>query len=253
MLGSRPVNKRSRERRPPVKPVAVFQFYKNDGASYFGDHLRSRGVPMQVFELFRGQEAPASLQSFSGLSLLGGPMSVNDDWDALRHSEKLVNEALRDDIPVFGHCLGGQLISRALGGRVTTAEQAEIGWSSIRAQDRPLARYWFGQDAFPMFQWHNETFSIPTGAELIATGDFCRNQAFAIGRLHVGVQFHCEIDRSKIECWLVEEGSVEIERFASSAAVSSREAIRLQTDAFLEHGQQVSAHLYDRWLERLAR
>jgi GMP synthase-like glutamine amidotransferase len=253
MLGSRPVNKRFRERKHPVKPVAVFQFYKNDGACFFGDHLRSRGVPIQVFELFRGQEAPASLEAFSGLSLLGGPMSVNDDWDALRQTERLVNEALRGDIPTFGHCLGGQLISRALGGRVRAAEFAEIGWSSILAQDHPLARYWFGQDAFPMFQWHNETFSIPAQAELIATGEYCRQQAFAIGELHVGVQFHCEIDRDKIECWLVEQGSEEIERFGSSPAVSSREAIRLQTDAFLEHGQRVSAHLYDRWIERLVR
>ena len=115
-----------------------------------------------------------------------------------------------------------------------------------------LARHWFGRPGFPMFQWHNETFTVPDGARLIATGTHCRHQAFAIGKLHIGVQFHCEIDRGKIDSWLQVPESDDIVRFAGSPAVQPPDTIRTQTDACLTRGQQTAAHLYDRWLERLA-
>jgi GMP synthase (glutamine-hydrolysing) len=219
---------------------------------YFGEHLRARGIATRVFELFNGDAAPPSLEPFGGLCLLGGPMSVNDDWAALRDGERLILEGLRSAVPVFGHCLGGQLMSRALGGQVSAAAHAEIGWSRIDAQDDPLARHWLGRASFPMFQWHNETFSVPRGARLIATGAHCHHQAFAIGALHIGVQFHCEIDRCKIESWLKVPESDDIDRYAGSPAVKRPEAIRTETDSCLADGQRTAAHIYDRWLERLA-
>jgi GMP synthase (glutamine-hydrolysing) len=236
-----------------VKPVAVLQYYAQDGIGFFGEHLRTRGVAMRVFDLFNGHRAPRSLEAFAGLCLLGGPMSVNDDWGPLRDSERLVREAVRAHVPVFGHCLGGQLMSRALGGQVSAAAHAEIGWSHIDAQDHPLARHWFGRTRFPMFQWHSETFSVPEGASLIATGAWCRHQAFAIESLHIGVQFHCEIDRPKIECWLRPPESQDLQKYAGSPAVQPAEAIRIATGERLPEGQGIAAHMYDRWLERLAR
>jgi GMP synthase-like glutamine amidotransferase len=236
-----------------VKPVAVLQYFEQDGVAFFGEHLRARGVAIRLFEVYKGQSAPATLEGFGGLSLLGGPMSVNDEWDALRDSERLVREAIGAGVPVIGHCLGGQLISSALGGQVRTADHAEIGWSQIRAEDHALARHWFGRASFPMFQWHNESFSVPAGAELIATGTYCRHQAYAIGELHLGMQFHCEVDRAKIESWLDYDEYDDIERFAASPAVSRSEAIRAQTDRLLDVSQQTAVHLYDRWLDRLVK
>jgi GMP synthase-like glutamine amidotransferase len=236
-----------------VKPVAVLQHYAHDGVGFFGEHLRARGVAMQVFELFNADTAPASLGTFGGLCLLGGPMSVNDDWGALRDGERLVLEALRTDVPVLGHCLGGQLMSRALGGQVTRAPCAEIGWSQVDVQDDPAARDWLGSEAFPAFQWHSETFTVPSTARLIATGIYCRHQAFAIGSLHIGVQFHCEIDRQKIESWLSPPESNDIDRFADSPAVHRVDVIRATTEKWLADGQKAAAGIYDRWLARLAR
>jgi len=235
-----------------VKPVAVLQFYRLDGVGFFGEHLRGRGVPMRVFDLFDGEAAPSGLEAFGGLCLLGGPASVNDEWVALRDGERLIREALRTDVPVFGHCLGGQLMSRALGGTVVRAPCAEVGWSQIEARDEALARHWLGRARFPMFQWHNETFSVPAAAQLIATGTHCPNQAFAIGTLHLGVQFHCEIDRDKIDAWLRKPESDDIERYAGSPAVQDVETIRAGMQAHLAAAQQAAAFMYDRWLQRLA-
>jgi GMP synthase-like glutamine amidotransferase len=156
-------------------------------------------------------------------------------------------------MPVFGHCLGGQLMSRALGGQVTAAPHAEIGWSQVDVQDDPLARHWLGAASFPVFQWHSDTFSVPAAARLIATGAHCHRQAFAIGTAHIGVQFHCEINRHKIESWLSPPESDDIDRFTGSPAVHWPEAIRAATDMHLAEGQRMAAHIYDRWLERLAR
>lgn len=235
-----------------MKPVAVLQYYVHDGVGFFGEHLRHRGVPMQVFELFNGHTAPASLGAFAGLCVLGGPMSVNDEWAPLREGERLILEGLRADVPVFGHCLGAQLMSRALGGRVSAAPHAEIGWWPVDMRDDPLARHWLDRPTFPVFQWHSESFSVPPEARLIATGAHCHRQAFAIGALHIGVQFHCEIDRPKIESWLKPAESKDIDRFAGSPAVQQPDAIRQATDAYLAEGQRTAAHMYDRWLERLA-
>jgi GMP synthase (glutamine-hydrolysing) len=252
MVPSRPFDLPAVRSNPIVKPVAVLQYYERDGVGFFGEHLRRRSVPTQVFELFNGHTAPRSLQAFGGLCLLGGPMSANDDWVPLRDGERLILEALRCDVPVFGHCLGGQLMSRALGGRVSAAECAEIGWSQIDAQDHALARHWFGRTRFPMFQWHNETFSVPHGARLLATGTHCHHQAFAIGELHLAVQFHCEIDQSKIDSWLKVPECDDIDRFAGSPAVHQPELIRRQTTMQLAEAQQAAARIYDCWLQRLA-
>jgi GMP synthase-like glutamine amidotransferase len=78
-------------------------------------------------------------------------VSVNDDWGPLRDSERLILEALRMDVPVFGHCLGGQLMSRAMGGQVSAAPLAEIGWSQVDAQGDPLAQHWLADPASRCF------------------------------------------------------------------------------------------------------
>jgi hypothetical protein len=104
-----------------------------------------------------------------------------------------------------------------------------------------------------VFQWHNETFSVPPAAQLIATGAHCHRQAFAIGTRHIGVQFHCEIDGLKVESWLSPPESDDIGRFAGSPAVQQPDTIRMATETHLAEGQRSAAHMYDRWLERLAR
>jgi GMP synthase-like glutamine amidotransferase len=236
-----------------MKPVAVLQFFSQDGPGFLDCHLRARGIPMRVFRLCDGERAPGSLAFFSGLSMLGGPMSVNDDWDALRETEGLIREAVRNDMPVLGHCLGGQLMSTAFGGRVTRAPNSEIGWSRIDAAATSSARAWFGAEHFPQFQWHHEVFSLPPGAELIASGEHCRNQAYALGALHVGMQFHIEIDAAKIDAWLNDDGDREIADHADSPGVQDAAAIRAGTATHLAASQRVAAHLYDRWLEGLRR
>jgi GMP synthase-like glutamine amidotransferase len=236
-----------------MKPVAILQYYWQDGTGFFETHLRARGVPWRLYRFFDGEAAPEALAEFGGLAILGGPMSVNDDLPQLRAGERLVVCALRDDVPVLGHCLGGQMLSKVAGGAVTRAPTVEIGWSQITATDSPLARHWFGTERFPMFQWHNETFSLPAGAELIATGVHCANQAFAFGTRHIGMQFHCEMDEFKVNLWLDPHGRDEIAHHAASLGVQTPAQIIEQSSVLLVQSQRVAAAIYDRWLEAQAR
>jgi GMP synthase (glutamine-hydrolysing) len=53
-----------------------------------------------------------------------------------------------------------------------------------------------------VYQWHCEGFTLPLGAERIATGDAFENQAMRYGRAY-GVQFHPEMTLAMIHRWTI--------------------------------------------------
>ena len=98
---------------------------------------------------------------------------------------------------MIGHCLGGQLMARALGVRVVDSPAPEVGWQPLSVADSDAARDWFGPvRQTTVFQWHYEAFELPPGAQRLASSDACPNQAFAMGP-HLGMQFHIEVDVAK--------------------------------------------------------
>ena len=195
---------------------------------------------------------PRDARRFSGLVFMGGPMSVNDDLPWIIPALELVRDAVRKDVPVLGHCLGGQLMSKAFGGNVTANRIKEIGWGEVRVADNGVARAWLGDlPAFESFHWHGETFSIPPGATRILEGEHCANQAFAIGK-HLGMQCHVEMTDELVNTWL-ETGGKEIEESRKSPAVQSPEDIRTDLEAKLGRLNEVASTLYDRWTEGLSR
>jgi len=118
---------------------------------------------------------PRDPRKFAGLVFMGGPMSVNDDLPWIIPALELVRDAVRKDVPVLGHCLGGQLMSKAFGGTVRASPVKEIGWGEVRVADNGVARTWLGDlQAFESFHWHGETFSIPPGATRILEGERAR-------------------------------------------------------------------------------
>ncbi len=234
-----------------LKPIAVIQNARNDGPGHLGDFLSAQSVSMRVFHVCEGDALPRTLDEFSGLCILGGPMSVNDDLPFLRETEALIRAAMRDDVPVLGHCLGGQLMATALGGMVTRAAQPEIGWIDITTRPQSAAREWFGHDAFSIFHWHADTFSMPAGAQHLATSGTCENQAFACGALHLAMQFHCEITADKIDDWIDSEaGRAEIAANAV-ASVQTPERIRRLTPSRIAASLATAEHIYRRWMRKL--
>jgi GMP synthase-like glutamine amidotransferase len=235
-----------------MKPVAIFRASRSEGPAYFATYLERRSMPLQLIALDEGAQVPRDPRSFSGLCFMGGPMSVNDELPWIASALELMREAVRKDVPVIGHCLGGQLMSAAFGGVVRASPYKEIGWGEVRVADNGVAREWLGElQAFETFQWHGESFSIPPGATRVLENPHCENQAFVLGK-HLGLQCHVEMTEELIRLW-VRGGADEMRAFADSPAVQPPEEIYRDMESRLERLHQVADRLYDKWTEGLSR
>jgi len=157
---------------------------------------------------------------------------------------------VRKDVPALGHCLGGQLMSKALGGEVTRARVKEIGWGEVEVADNAVARAWFGAlPEFESFHWHGETFSIPPGGTRVLENAHCANQAFALGR-HLGMQCHVEMTEALIRSWC-KGGAGEIDAAKDSPGVQPPAKIEKNLAARVAALHAVADRIYDRWCEGL--
>ena len=183
---------------------------------------------------------------------MGGPMSANDDlpWNAPLSA--LLRAAVDAEVPVLGHCLGGQLLARALGAPVSRAPVAEIGWVDVAACDAAAQRDWFGgRAAFETFEWHYDAFALPAGATRVLTNAFNVNQAYVIGGRHIGFQCHIEMTHALVETWLA-TGATELPA-QSTPAMQTAADIRHGIGARLEALHAVAGSVYARWAQGLAR
>jgi GMP synthase-like glutamine amidotransferase len=235
-----------------MKPVAIFRHFVTEGPGYFATYLDRNGLPWKLVKLDEGEGVPRDTDAFSGVVFMGGPMSVNDDLPWIPPVLNLIREATARDVPVLGHCLGGQLMSKALGGQVTRAPVKEIGWGAVELEDAPEARSWFGEQrgGFLSFHWHGETFTVPVGATRLLSSPWCQNQAFSLGP-HLGLQCHIEMTQALIHTWC-RSGAREIAG-SDSPAVQSVEAILQDLDARVVGLHQVADAVYGRWVEGLVR
>ncbi len=235
-----------------MKPVAIFRHAPTEGPGYFATYLGRHDIPWQVIGVDAGEPVPADPRAWAGLVFMGGPMSVNDDLPWIAPVLKLIRDSVDADVPVLGHCLGGQLMSRALGGAVARNPVKEIGWGDVTVLDVPAARRWFGHVApsFTSFHWHGEIFSIPAGAERVLANQHCENQAFAIGK-HLGMQCHIEMTSAMIDSWC-DTGGGEISR-SKSPAVQPVAAIKAGIEQRIAALHAVADGVYARWSEGLAR
>jgi GMP synthase-like glutamine amidotransferase len=234
-----------------VKPVAIVQFSPDDGPAYFRTYLERHSIPIRVIRCDFGERVPVRTDAYAGIGLMGGPMSANDPLEWIAPVLALIRTAVTNEVPVIGHCLGGQLMSKALGGTVLANPIVEIGWGTVHVEDNPAAHHWFGPiDAFESFHWHGETFTIPPGATRIATNAFCGNRAFALGK-HLGMQCHVEMTPEAIRTWCA-NGADEIAARAGPA-VNSIAEIETRLPERSGSLSAVATRLYDRWSEGLAR
>ena len=229
-----------------MKPVAIFRHAATEGPGYFATVLTRHGMPWRVIKIDEGEAVPADPREFSGLVFMGGPMSVNDDLPWIAPVLGLIRAAADSGVPLLGHCLGGQLMAKALGGKVARNPVKEIGWGRVDVSRNGVAGQWFGAGlaSFDAFHWHGETFTIPSGATRIASSPHCENQAFALGP-HLGMQCHIEMTRELIEAWC-ESGAREIAR-AKSPAVQKVEDILRGVDARIRALHRVADRVYRRW------
>ena len=223
--------------------MVVLQHVPFEGPAAIADWAAARKIGVTVRHLYRGDPLP-KLTEFDMLTIMGGPMSANDEavlpWLAPEIAR--VGDAIASDKIVLGVCLGAQIIAKALGAKVYKAAQKEIGWLPVRAE--ATHALFEGLPAeFMAFHWHGETFDLPAQAERLASTPGTANQAFAVGKKVLGLQFHMEATKESVNA-LIEHAAEEI---GDGVYEQKPDAIR----AGIRHCALLRTHL-DRILDNLA-
>jgi GMP synthase-like glutamine amidotransferase len=235
-----------------MRDVAILRFSPTEGPGYFADWLDARGIGWELVPVDRGAAVPADPCTYAGIALMGGPMSVNDALPWVDPLCALLRAAVAADVPVVGHCLGGQLLAKALGAQVRRAAVPEIGWIDVEVDAVRAGQEWFGgRRAFETFQWHAEAFELPAGATRVLTNRHNANQAYVVADRHLGLQCHVEMTRALVENWLA-TGAKELPA-ASTPSLQSAADIAAGLDAHVAALRAVADDVYARWAQGLRR
>jgi GMP synthase-like glutamine amidotransferase len=235
-----------------MKPVIICRFALTEGPGYFASYLTAHEVAWRMVKLDEGESLPHE-RDIAGLAMMGGPMSVNDDLPWIPEMLGLIRATIEAGVPVIGHCLGGQLLAKALGAAVTRNPVKEIGWGEIDVVDEAVASRWGAARRFLSYHWHGETFGIPDGAVRLWSSAHCANQAFEFHGKHLGMQCHIEMTAEMIESWC-ETGAREIEENVGlSPAVQKAEQMLENLPARVEALHRVADRVYERWIQGLKR
>jgi GMP synthase (glutamine-hydrolysing) len=187
-----------------VAELLVLKHISCEGPGRLADFSAERGVSLRVVDLERNERLPA-LDGFAALVVLGGPMNVDEEekFPWLKAETALIREALGQELPILGLCLGGQLLAKAAGGRVTKNPVKEIGNFFVELTEEGKADPLFAGfgEEFPVFQWHGDTFSDLNGGVLLARSEACAHQAFRWGKNAYGLQFHMEVTEPMAHEW----------------------------------------------------
>lgn len=230
--------------------LVVVQHHPRTGPESFLEVLRGRAhlVPWRIVDLGAGDPLPTDLEAIAGIVSLGAPMGAPDDppapWQL--DEQRLLSEAVDDDVPVLGVCLGAQLLATALGGEVAQRERAEVGfvplWRTESAGDSEVAAGW--PDGTPALFFHqNEVTRLPDDAELVLAGSdgaaaWRRGSALA-------VQFHPEVTVEQLQSWLREPGAEAVLDDAGVDVEQLLEEARRRERFTVAHGRALLGRFID--------
>jgi GMP synthase-like glutamine amidotransferase len=236
---------------PRMAPIAIFRFSRTEGPAYFAEWLDARKLAWQLVALDAGASVPVDPRAFAGIGMMGGPMSVNDALPWIEPVCRLLRDAVDARVPVIGHCLGGQLLARALGAPVTRAAQSEIGWIDVDVVAPHAAPEWFGgRERFTAFQWHYDAFGVPAGATRVLGNAFNPNQAYVIDDRHIGMQCHVEMTADLVDVWCRAARDELPQR--SSAALQDEADIRAGAATRMGELNAVASAIYSRWASKVS-
>jgi len=233
-----------------MKPIRIFQHQHWVGPGRIVERLRHGNLPFEIISIDNGDRVPATVDDVSAMVFLGGTMSVNDPLPWIEDEFALIREGQRRGIPILGHCLGSQLISKAMGGSVSPMPAKEIGWHRVTRNRSAEVDGWLAgaPDQFEILIWHHDAFTLPPGAIPLYSSAFCLDQAFVLGNTLATVA-HIEVTAPLLREWLEIYGD---DVRPISASVQSIEQILHRVDDRVQQMHAtVTDRLYERWLRRV--
>jgi GMP synthase-like glutamine amidotransferase len=233
-----------------MRPVVIFRFSPGDEPGRLAQWLDANGRPWRLVALHDGEPVPKDAGELGGIGMMGGPMSVNDALPWVAPMERLIRDAVDRGVPVIGHCLGGQLLAKALGATVGRARTTEIGWIDVEVPDADAAREWFGgRTRFTTFEWHYEAFTLPPGAVRVLTNAFNENQGYVVDGRHIGFQGHPEMTAEIARTWI----ALSSDELPAQATASTQTASEILAglEAKVASLNAVADDVYTRWARHL--
>ncbi len=209
-----------------------------------GQILEQRGYRLDTYCTLEGDSLPEP-SGYAGVVVFGGAMSVNDcdKLSGIQAEIDWIPSVISANVPYLGICLGGQLLAKALGAGVAKKfdESVEIGFHRVYPIEENST--FLPEKGLRFYQWHLEGFSIPNNCYRLAKSDSFPNQAFMLNEKTIGLQFHPEVTRPMIDCW--------VQREAENLRLEGAQSYKTQVELFRECDTAVTEWLEDfltKWL-----
>jgi GMP synthase (glutamine-hydrolysing) len=178
------------------RKVIVFQHNPWEGPGQFLLSAAKRHkLEMDIINVWE-KKIPA-LKGFAAMIVLGGGPNVDQEhiYPFLTDEKKTIKQAIAQDIPYLGFCLGHQLLANALGADVGPNFRSSIGfiqgYLTHEGKSHPVFKDFPQQ--IPLFKWHGQAVKepLPGHINILATSAECQVEAISLpGRPHIlGFQF----------------------------------------------------------------
>ncbi len=219
--------------------------FENLGA--FERALRDRGYAIRYIDAATDDLAGLPYDEAESVFVLGGPIGAYEEalYPFLDDELRFIEKRLAAKRPIFGICLGAQLMARALGARVYPAKAKELGWAPIALTEAGARSVLQPLGSGPVLHWHGDTFDLPHGATRLASTTICENQAFSYGANALALQFHIEAEARDLEPWYVGH-TMEL-----AAAKISVSALRAQSQELAPAAAARGVACLEVWLDAL--
>ena len=240
---------KSEQKRRAVASVTIIQHIDCETPGIIADCLQSAGIEMHFVRTFNGNPIPSSLDLQAGLIVMGGPMSVYDHgrFPFLLEEQRLIEQALKDDKPVLGICLGSQLMAATLGAEVKRGRQKEIGWYPVSLTESAATDALWQKlpSRFTAYHWHGDIYDLPQGAVSLAASELAPCQGFRYGEKAYGFLFHMEVTEKIIGNMVKKfSGELEAENITASSIIA-------KSKDHLQQLQTIGGRVFGRWVKLL--
>lgn len=229
--------------------VLILQHSAAEPAGNIETALRSRGLTPRYIRPFAGSPIPESAEGAAALVVMGGPMGVYeaDKYPHLRDEMRLIEAALKAEVPVLGVCLGSQLLASVLGSTVAPAPRKEIGWFPVHLSAEAAADpIWSGGPAsFVALHWHGDAYDAPAGSVPLASSEITPCQGFRHGASAWGILFHIEATAETV-VGMVRDFAEEL----SAEGIDPR-VILLGAHDHLGTTKEIAARVFGLWADRV--
>jgi GMP synthase (glutamine-hydrolysing) len=168
-----------------------------DYDSMFRQFLGGHGFEFVTYDVVN-MAFPTGPADADGWLITGSRHGAYEDLSFIAPLSDLIRAIHAADRPLVGVCFGHQIIAQAMGGQV---EKFDGGWSVGRTE------YSYKGRTTALNAWHqDQVITVPEGAEVIGSSDFCKAAALVYGDRIWTIQPHPEYGADVIEALVAYRG-----------------------------------------------